>query len=95
METAISSAKDVLVGGKEDRVVVGDKAFRVTRSETVVTELPIEASVAAHQNATSCSGVIEAVGAKDAPDIAPLRTVHGLPLRLDTVEKECEGEKKK
>ena len=48
MLTAIDGAENVFVGGKENSVVIGDEAFGVARGESVVSELPVEALVAAH-----------------------------------------------
>ena len=48
-------------------------------------ELPIEAMVAADQDATARGGIIETVGAEDASDIAPLRAIHGVPLRVSAI----------
>ena len=38
--------------------------------------------------------VIEAIGAEDAPDVTPLGTVHGLPLRFGPAEKKRESQEK-
>ena len=86
METTVCRAEDVFVGGEEDGVVIGDEAFGVARGEAVVAKLPVEALVAADQNATTCGGIVQAVGAEDAPDVTPLRAAHGVPLRFCPAE---------
>ena len=91
METAVSGAEDVLVGGEENRVVIGDEAFGVARGEAVVAKFLVKALVAAHHNTTARGGIVEAVGAEDASDIASLGTVHGMPLRFCLAVKEREG----
>ena len=48
METSVGGAENILIGGKENRVVIGDEAFRVARGKPVVAKFPVEALVAAH-----------------------------------------------
>ena len=93
VQAAVGGAEDVLVGGEKHRVVISDEAFCVARCKSVVAKLPVEASVAAHHNATACCGIIQAVGAENTPDVAPLWSVHGLPLCLRHIEK-SEGNEK-
>ena len=94
VETTVSGTENVLVGSEEDGVVIGDEAFRIARGESVVAKFPVEALVAAYHNATARGGVIETVGAEDAPDVTPLWSVHGMPLCFGPVEKKRESNEK-